>query len=491
MQNERFLFHSGFRLENTYSTLPSNLFSKQLPSLVPQPKLVLFNTQLAQDIGLPVNFFSQEDGIAFLSGNKVLEGSLPIAQAYAGHQFGYFTMLGDGRAILLGEYMTPDGKRLDIQLKGSGRTPYSRRGDGKAALGPMLREYIISEGMHALGIPTSRSLAVVTTGEQILREQPLAGAILTRLADSHIRVGTFQYVAKWGSIEDLRKLADYTLQRHFSTTQTVENPYLYLLKEVIKRQAQLVAKWQLVGFIHGVMNTDNVLISGETIDYGPCAFMDTYDLNTVFSSIDSDGRYAYGQQPKIARWNLARFAETLLPLLHPDSKQAVSIAQEAISECNAIYDDYFLSGMRAKLGLCTKEDQDIKLINTLLNLMQQYKADYTNTFYALTIKEFPDTPLFGSQAFKNWYDTWQTRYTHQNATLDAIENLMMQNNPTTIPRNYRVEEALKAATEHDDYDVLKALLYRITRPYDYNAIDSAYMNVPRPTGCAYRTFCGT
>lgn len=293
--------------------------------------------------------------VTLLAGNRTPEGALPLAQAYAGHQFGNFTMLGDGRALLLGEQITPLGKLVDIQLKGSGRTPYSRGGDGRAALGPMLREYIISEAMHALGIPTTRSLAVVTTGESVIRETVLPGAILTRVAASHLRVGTFQYIAEWGTVEDLRVLADYTLQRHFPDVDADQNPYLFLLQEVIKRQAVLIAKWQLVGFIHGVMNTDNMALSGETIDYGPCAFMDAYDPATVFSSIDRQGRYAYGNQPHIAGWNLTRFAETLLPLLHVNEADAVKIAQDALSDFTKLYHSNWLAGMRAKLGIFNEE----------------------------------------------------------------------------------------------------------------------------------------
>lgn len=492
MQSERFFFNSNLKLQNTYITLPHHFYSKLLPSSVPIPKLIVFNHELAQDIGFPLDSFSKDELVNFLSGNKVLENTVPIAQAYAGHQFGYFTMLGDGRALLLGEYLTPHGERLDIQLKGSGRTPYSRRGDGKAALGPMLREYIISEGMYALGIPTTRSLAVITTGEQILREQPLTGAILTRLAKSHIRVGTFQYASKWGSLEDLKSLADYTLNRHFKCPKDIENPYCYLLDEVIKQQAQLIAKWQQVGFIHGVMNTDNILISGETIDYGPCAFMDTYNLNTVFSSIDSEGRYAYGNQPIMAKWNLARFAETLLPLLHSKTEEAISIAKKAISHFSTLYQNYWYQGMCSKLGLCQQDSEDKHIINTLLNLMASYKADYTNTFYRLTVDQLTGIKLFETKEFKDWYQTWQSRLAQQNNSHESIKHLMRQNNPAIIPRNYRVEEALDAATNHNDYDVLMALLKVITHPYDYDKIDQAYMEVPdHHKGCAYRTFCGT
>lgn len=491
MQQERFSIDSDFKLENTYISLPELLFSRQLPSLVPTPQLVLFNKGLASEISLPESFFTTEKGLSFLCGNQLLKESIPIAQAYAGHQFGYFSTLGDGRAILLGEYVTPSGQRLDVQLKGSGRTPYSRRGDGKAALGPMLREYIISEGMHALGIPTTRSLAVVTTGERVYREQPLEGAILTRLAQSHIRIGTFQYTYRFGSTKDLQDLADYTLSRHFCSTTSIDNPYLYLLQEVIQRQAKLIAKWQLVGFIHGVMNTDNILLSGETIDYGPCAFMDTYDPHTVFSSIDTEGRYAYGNQPKMAGWNLARFAETLLPLLHENREKAILLAQDAISDFGRQYQNYFLNGMRAKLGLYTEDEQDPSLINRLLNLMQRYNADYTNTFYRLTTQNLSDMDLFNSNDFKEWYQAWQARLTQQGTSKEAVTSLMMQSNPAIIPRNYRVEEALDAATQHHDYDVLKALLQVITKPYDYNKIDEAYMHTPHTNGCNYRTFCGT
>ena len=312
---------TGWNFDNSYARLPKSFFSGTNPTPVRSPKLITLNHQLAASLGLNAEALQSEDGVAVLAGNRIPEGASPLAQAYAGHQFGHFNMLGDGRAVLLGEQITPQGKRVDIQLKGPGRTPYSRGGDGRAALGPMLREYIISEAMHALGIPTTRSLAVVTTGEAVIRETELPGAILTRVAASHLRVGTFQYVAKWGTVEELRILADYTLKRHFPDVEADGNPYLSLLQEVIKRQAELIAKWQLVGFIHGVMNTDNMAISGETIDYGPCAFMDVYDPATVFSSIDRQGRYAYGNQPSIAGWNLARFAETLLPLLDDNQER--------------------------------------------------------------------------------------------------------------------------------------------------------------------------
>ena len=316
----------GWNFENSYTRLPGIFFTRINPTPVSSPKLVVFNGPLAETLGLDIDVLKGSEGVEVFAGNKIPKGSLPIAQAYAGHQFGHFTMLGDGRAILLGEQITPEGMRLDVQLKGSGETPYSRGGDGRAALDPMLREYIISEAMHALNIPSTRSLAVVTTGETVVRETDLQGAILTRVAKSHLRVGTFEYVSQWGSDDELKDLADYTLLRHFPYLEGDADRYMGLLKAVIERQAELIAQWQLVGFVHGVMNTDNMALSGETIDYGPCAFMDAYDPNTVFSSIDTYGRYAFGRQPDIAAWNLARFAETLLPLLHDNEKKAIDIA---------------------------------------------------------------------------------------------------------------------------------------------------------------------
>ena len=491
MEKERLIQSNALELENSYEKLPEMLFSRKFPSDIPNPKLLLFNEILAKELGLNESFLKSPEGVELLSGNKVLEGTTPIAQAYAGHQFGYFNMLGDGRAILLGEYITKDGQRIDIQLKGAGRTPYSRGGDGKAALGPMLREYIISEGMHALGIPTTRSLAVMTTGERIMREVPLIGAVLTRVAQSHIRVGTFQYVARWGKLAELKALADYTLDRHFQKEDDGTPAYLYLLKKVIERQAQLIAKWQLVGFIHGVMNTDNMAISGETIDYGPCAFMDNYNLKTVFSSIDIEGRYAYGNQPKIGAWNLARFAETLLPLLHENEEEAVRLAQKAVGRFPKLFKQYWYAGMRSKLGLFNEEKDDETLIDTFLELMNRYQPDYTNTFYNLTRGHLEDIELFKTQEFKEWHVLWQARLERQEETKEQAITLMERNNPVVIPRNHRVEEALTAATEKDDYQVMHELIKAITNPYDYSKDNAYYREVPRETGCVYKTYCGT
>ncbi|TPG86757.1 YdiU family protein [Brevibacillus laterosporus] len=481
---------TGWNLDNSYARLPKSFFSSINPTPVRSPKLIILNNQLATSLGLNVQALQSEDGVVVLAGNQIPEGASPLAQAYAGHQFGHFNMLGDGRAVLLGEHIPPQGERVDISLKGSGRTPYSRGGDGQAALGPMLREYIISEAMHALGIPTTRSLAVVTTGESVIRETELPSAILTRVAASHLRVGTFQYVAKWGTVEELRILADYTLKRHFPDVEADESRYLSLLQEVIKRQAELIAKWQLVGFIHGVMNTDNMTISGETIDYGPCAFMDAYDPETVFSSIDIQGRYAYGNQPFIAGWNLTRFAETLLPLLHDNQEQAVKLAQDKISDFTELYHSNWLAGMRAKLGIFNEETQDESLINDLLSMMKKHRADYTNTFRALIFDTPEDTVLFETPEFAQWHELWQARLGRQQESKDSSNQLMRDSNPALIPRNHRVEEALEAAVEQGDYSVMERLLDVLSNPYAHSTEQAEYSTLPTST-TPYRTFCGT
>ncbi|MEQ8155419.1 MAG: protein adenylyltransferase SelO [Clostridiaceae bacterium] len=491
MTETKEIIKTGWNLDNSYARLPESFFTSLNPTPVPSPKLIILNYPLAESLGLNIKALERDDGIAVLAGNEIPEGAIPLAQAYAGHQFGHFTMLGDGRALLMGEQITPKGKRVDIQLKGSGRTPYSRGGDGQAALGPMLREYIISEAMHALGIPTTRSLAVVTTGDTVLRETLQTGAILTRVASSHIRVGTFQYVSRWGTEQELKALADYTLQRHFPEAEANGNPYLSFLKEVIRSQAVLIAKWQLAGFIHGVMNTDNMAISGETIDYGPCAFMDTYDPATVFSSIDIKGRYAYGNQPYIALWNLARFAETLLPLLHEDQKEAARMAKDEISHFSELYHLNWLAGMRAKLGIFNEEEQDEFLIEDLLSMMQNYNADYTNTFRALTLDKRPDSDFFRTAEFSEWYELWQARLGRQQESEASSRQLMKNSNPAIIPRNHRVEEALEAAAKHEDYSVMNRLLNVLSKPYAYSPEQDEYSIPPAPSACPYRTFCGT
>jgi len=485
------IIETGWNLDNTYSHLPKSFFTSQSPTPVSSPKLIILNNPLAASLGLNVQALQSEDGLAVLAGNRTPEGALPLAQAYAGHQFGHFTMLGDGRALLISEQITPLGERFDIALKGSGRTPYSRGGDGRAALGPMLREYIISEAMYSLGIATTRSLAVVTTGESVIRENNLPGAILTRVAASHLRVGTFQYVSKWGTVEELRSLADYTINRHFPDVEADESRYLSLLQEVIKRQATLIAKWQLVGFIHGVMNTDNMSISGETIDYGPCAFMDAYDPTTVFSSIDIQGRYAYGNQPIIAGWNLMRFAETLLPLLHVNQEQAVEIAQDAVSDFTDLYQGNWLTGMRAKLGIFNIESQDKSLIEDLLSMMQKYRADYTNTFRALTFDTRSDMVLSGRSEFAGWYELWQARLGRQPESKASSNQLMRSSNPALIPRNHRVEAALEAAVNQGDYSVMERLLDVISSPFAHSLEQADYCTLPGPSTRPYQTFCGT
>lgn len=481
----------GWNFDNTYVQLPEKFFVSQYPIPVSSPKLSILNKPLANSLGLHVQALESPKGVAVLAGNEIPDDASPLAQAYAGHQFGSFTMLGDGRAVLLGEQITPSGDRFDIQLKGSGRTPFSRGGDGRAALGPMLREYVISEAMHALGIPTTRSLAVVTTGEEIIRETKLPGAILTRVASSHLRVGTFEYARQWGKEGELRALADYTIHRHFPDIETAEDKYLLLLYRVIERQAALISKWQLVGFIHGVMNTDNMTISGETIDYGPCAFMNEYDPATVFSSIDVQGRYAYGNQPGIGQWNLARFAETLLPLLHDEQEKAIKLAQDALSDYADKFNNHMHAGWKKKLGMFGDEKQDEALIKELLGLMEEHKADLTNTFRALTFEKLGDSSLFKSNEFKEWHKKWQARLNGQEESKNEAHELMKKSNPAVIPRNHRVEEALEAAVERGDYSVMEQLLGAFADPYAHSSAQEEYTTLPEPSPYPYRTYCGT
>lgn len=480
----------GWNFDNSYARLPEKFYTRINPIPVRAPKLAVLNHSLALLLGLNPQKLQSNEGAAMLAGNEIPEGAFPIAQAYAGHQFGHFTILGDGRAILIGEQITHYGERFDIQLKGPGKTPYSRGGDGRAALGPMLREYIISEAMNSFGIPTTRSLAVVETGELVMRETALPGAILTRVAASHIRVGTFEYIAERGSVEELKILADYTIKRHYPEVEANYNQYLSLLQEVIKSQASLVAQWQLVGFIHGVMNTDNMTISGETIDYGPCAFIDIYNPATVFSSIDVYGRYAYDNQPDMAAWNLARFAETMLPLLHPNQEEAVKLAQDAISSFYEVYQCNWLAGMRAKLGIYNEESEDESLIENLLSLMQKYSADYTNTFRALTLNKLSDMVLFDTEEFKQWYKIWQERLNRQQGENSSYQ-LMQKSNPAVIPRNHRVEEAIDAAVKQGDYSVMKRLLDVLSNPFAYSPEQEEYSALPPLSAHPYRTFCGT
>jgi uncharacterized protein YdiU (UPF0061 family) len=481
---------AGWRLEHTYAELPSLFYSEVRPTPVAAPQLVVFNDALAAELGLNAEALNTADGARLFAGNALPEGARPIAQAYAGHQFGHFTALGDGRAILLGEQITPAGQRRDIQLKGSGPTPYARRGDGRAALGPMLREYIVSEGMHALGIRTTRSLAVVSTGEPVYRETVLEGAVLTRVAASHIRVGTMQWAAAHRDPEALRALADYTRARHYPELAGSAEPHLALVAAIIDAQARLIARWQLAGFIHGVMNTDNMALSGETIDYGPCAFMDAYDPATVFSSIDHAGRYAYGNQPAIAHWNLTRLAEAMLPLFDPAMERAIERATEALDRFPDLFEQYWLDGMRSKLGLFTAEPGDKALAEELLEWMARRSADFTNVFRSLS-RAAGATSLANEDAqFRDWHQRLQTRRGLQPQSSAAAEDLMRRHNPAFIPRNHLVEAALRAATGEHDYGPLERLLDVLRRPYDHDR-DLPAFTEPGSAGEQYRTFCGT
>lgn len=477
---------------NSYARLPGQFYTRLDPTPVKAPRLLKLNVPLAQELGLDAAALASEDGVQMLAGNLVPEGAEPIAQAYAGHQFGGFTpQLGDGRAILLGEVIAQDGTPRDIQLKGSGPTPWSRRGDGRAAVGPVLREYLVSEAMHALGIPTTRSLAAVATGEWIFREVAVPGAVLTRVASSHLRVGTFQYFAARGDVEAVRTLVDWALARHYPGAEGARG----LLQGVVSRQAQLVAQWMLVGFIHGVMNTDNTTISGETIDYGPCAFMDAYHPGTVFSSIDHGGRYAFGNQPRILHWNLARLAETLLPLLDADENAAVEQAQDILSGFAEAFNTAWLGGLGHKLGLAERREGDSALASDLLKIMAEGQADFTQAFRALgEAVEGRDAPLralfLPVPALEEWLPRWHARLAEEPMPPAARRAAMDAVNPVVIPRNHLVEDALDAATQREDMAPFEALLAVVQRPFEVPA-DARYAR-PLPGGNpGYQTFCGT
>ncbi len=482
---------AGWRLEHTYASLPELFHTAIEPTPVREPRLVAFNVALAEQLGLDAGALNTPEGAAIFAGNLLPPGSRPIAQAYAGHQFGHFTGLGDGRAILLGEQITPAGERVDIQLKGSGRTPYSRGGDGRAAVGPMLREYLISEAMHALGIPTTRSLAVVETGEPVFREDELPGAVLTRVAASHIRVGTVQWPAAHRDVDALRAIAEYTRARHYPDLADASSPdgALALFRAIVERQARLIAQWQLVGFIHGVMNTDNMALSGETIDYGPCAFMNAYDQRTVFSSIDHNGRYAYGNQPGIAQWNLTRLAEALLPLFDSDQARAVEKATADVHRFAELFEAHWLQGMRAKLGLFTEEADDRALADDLLEWMHARSADFTNTFRDLSATTGADSEDASDAEWAAWRARLDARHTRQPQPRHEAEALMRRHNPAFIPRNHKVEEALAAAMARD-LAPFERLLDVLRAPYDYSH-DLPDFSTPPPDMPGYRTFCGT
>ena len=481
---------AGWHLEHTYADLPPLFHSPAAPTPVREPRLAAFNRSLALTLGLDAAALEGPEGAAIFAGNSRPDGGRLIAQAYAGHQFGHFTTLGDGRAILLGEQITPSGDRVDIQLKGAGRTRFSRGGDGRAALGPMLREYIISEAMHALGIPTTRSLAVVKTGEPVYRETVLDGAVLTRVAASHIRVGTMQWVAAHDDDEAVRALADYTRARHYPELADSPEPHVALFDAIVERQARLIARWQMVGFIHGVMNTDNMALSGETIDYGPCAFMDAYDPATVFSSIDHGGRYAYASQPSIAQWNLARLAEAMLPVFDRDADRAVARATAALDRFSLLFEQYWLDGMRAKLGLFTQEDADRSLVADLLAWMQRWSADFTNTFRSLTSGRLIVDAAPADPELQAWHRRWEARRAGQPQSAVEGEALMRRHNPAFIPRNHNVEAALLAATSMEDYSVMARLLDVLATPYDHDR-DLPIYSTSSSGEQPYRTFCGT
>ena len=478
----------GWHFDNTYSKL-SNTFKENIkPTPVHDPELVILNEELASTLNLDFSKTDKKKLAEIFSGNSIPEETNTIAQAYAGHQFGHFTMLGDGRAVLLGEHLVNNDNRFDIQFKGSGRTSFSRGGDGRAALGPMLREYIISEAIHSLNIPTTRSLAVVKTGEKVVRENLLQGAILTRVASSHLRVGTFQYIAATQNIENLNTLVDYTINRHYPEIKTSNSKALDLLNHVMEKQCKLVVNWMRVGFIHGVMNTDNMTISGETIDYGPCAFMDHYDPKTVFSSIDKFGRYAFSNQPPITKWNLARFAECLIPLIDKNEDTAIKLATDLIDNFQNIYEDKWLNMIRDKLGLFGEEKNDKKLINDLFNWMEKNKADYTNTF--CNLMDINSDEIYKNNDFINWKNEWKKRSELNNSTKEKQIKLMKKNNPTVIPRNHKVEEAL-AEADKGSLDKMKKLLAILKNPYDNQNNIQEYQTPAPSNNVKYQTFCGT
>ncbi len=486
--------------DNTYARLPATFHRRLPPTAVSAPSLISVNDALARQLGIDPQWLASDEGVQVLAGNALPTGAQPLAAVYAGHQFGsYNPQLGDGRAILLGEVVATDGQRYDIQLKGAGPTPYSRGGDGRSPLGPVLREYIVSEAMHALGVPTTRALAAVNSGEQVMRDSILPGAVLARVAPSHIRIGTFQYFAARENHDDLRLLTDYVIQRHYPQAHTADNPVLALLEWAVQRQAGLIAQWQLLGFIHGVMNTDNMLLCGATIDYGPCAFMDDFHPERVFSSIDRDGRYAYRNQPGIAHWNLACLAQSLLPLLHQDREQAVALAQQAVDTFPGHFLQAHTAGMARKLGLSALTADDTPLVEDLFQIMADNALDFTLLFRRLADFADPaqDQPSAISQLFDTpaallpWLARWRERLHHDALTADARRALMQRANPALIPRNHLVEEAIQAATATGDFAPFQRLLQVLATPWDYSADLAPYAAGPRPEQVVARTFCGT
>ena len=478
-----------WKFQNSYIELPTKLYMKQLPVPVRNPQIICFNKGLAKELGLEFLFEEKVAVAEYLSGNKIPEGAALISQAYAGHQFGHFTMLGDGRAVLLGEQINKNNQRYDIQLKGSGQTPYSRSGDGRATLSSMLREYIISESIHHLGIPTTRSLAVTQTGEKVYRETINDGAVLTRIASSHIRVGTFEYIINFCSKEDLEIFIKYVIDRHYPEISDADNPVLELLNAVMRKQIDLIVNWIRVGFIHGVMNTDNMSISGETIDYGPCAFMNTYNPKTVYSSIDRNGRYAFGNQSTIAHWNLTVFASTLLPLISDDKEKAIQLAQDILNKFHEEYSKKWYQMMFEKIGIRKPLKEDKVLVDTLLKLMEENRADYTNTFAALTLNKISDYSLFTSNHFNGWLKQWKNRTNNTDKNIKT-RKLMQSRNPLFIPRNHLVESALEGVIQGNK-SKFNELINLISKPYHYKHPHKNFQTVPPGFDDCYKTFCGT
>ena len=480
---------NGINFNNSYINLNNKLYSKVAPNAFANSDLVLLNHTLADELNIDIDFLKSEKGLSFLSGNTDEYGPL-YAQAYAGHQFGYFTMLGDGRAVMLGEQITPSNKRIDIQLKGAGRTPYSRSGDGKATLSSMLREYLISEAMSALGIPTARSLAVLKTNEYIQRTTLEKGAVLARVASSHIRVGTFEYAKVYGDKKLIMELADYTIDRHYPEIKQLKNKYQEFLHQVIKKQAALIASWQSVGFIHGVMNTDNVLLSGETIDYGPCAFMNQYNPNTVFSSIDKNGRYAYKNQPYIASWNLTRFTEAILELLDEDMKKAVELGNQELQKFEKYYMDAWRKSMALKFGIKNPTEEDEAVVKEFLDLMNAAQADYTNTFSLLTQGRFEDIVFYNTEGWNEWFKKWTRALGYRKIDVSTRIDLMRQSNPKIIPRNSVVEQALHNASNGGDYTLFDQLHSKLLEPFDYTK-EHEEIFTQSLDNQNYKTYCGT
>ena len=474
----------NWNIKNSYIGLPPRLYSKQLPEKSPKPKITYYNRNLALELGL--ESLTEVEVIDYFSGNRMPKGTTPISQAYAGHQFGHFTMLGDGRAILIGEQITPKNKRFDIQLKGAGKTPYSRLGDGRATLSSVLREYLISEAMYHLGIPTTRSLAVIQTGQKIYRERIHEGGLLTRVSSSHIRCGTFEFVKNFCSKDDLDIFVKYVIDRHYTQIANSKNPILDLFELVMNKQIDLIINWMRVGFIHGVMNTDNMSISGETIDYGPCAFMNTYNPNTVFSSIDKNRRYSFGSQPKITHWNLTIFANTLIPLISNNENKSIELVRERLDEFASLFSNKWYQMMCKKIGIINPIKKDTMIVDSLLKLMQNYKADYTNTFAALSSNKELRNTLFTSAGFKEWQKQWKKRTSFDTNSIE-IKKLMRTQNPLIIPRNHLVELALEDCS-NQDFNQFNSSLNSFSNPYNYN---DDFQNIPDGFDESYKTFCGT